>query len=231
MTPIEFQQAFLDELHLRGVKAPVESEEIYYWLNAAQDQHVREHFKSIDQNVDLTDDVRTLRKTEKIPASYQGDNYLNFITDKADYPTDYLFFMGLRATVARNREELEYNVEPVVGQKRTPDEYTLRTSNVRISQQDDIYTLLQDPFNRTRWDRPLAVLHENVIKLYTDKTFAVQSVSLDYLRIPVRISRTVTSELPAFTHRDIARRAAILFTELSSTQRGERRPPPTPTQT
>ena len=84
--------------------------------------------------------------------------------------------------------------------------YTASSVN-RYSQLDDIYTLLKDPFNKTKHTSPLTTIVGHNIDIYTDETFYVPKVKLTYIKKPRSIDSTsgsVTScELAAPTHQEI----------------------------
>jgi|TARA_R110000824_G_scaffold154479_2_gene326622 hypothetical protein len=84
--------------------------------------------------------------------------------------------------------------------------YTTSAVN-RYSQLDDIYTLLEDPFNKTKHTSPLATINGSSVDVYTDETFYVPKVKFTYLKIPRRIVSTTGSvqntDLPIHAHQEI----------------------------
>ena len=77
----------------------------------------------------------------------------------------------------------------------------------RYSQLDDIYTLLQDPFNKTKHTSPISTINGGAIDVYTDETFYVPKVKFTYLKKPRTIDGTtgsvVQTDLPNHTHQEI----------------------------
>ena len=71
--------------------------------------------------------------------------------------------------------------------------------------QDDIYVILEDPFNTTKYTSPIYTVAENYIDIHTDTIFIVDYVRLKYIRIPKRMSLSlgVGCELPLHTHQEI----------------------------
>lgn len=71
--------------------------------------------------------------------------------------------------------------------------------------QDDIYVILEDPFNTTKYTSPVYTVAENYIDIHTDTIFIVDYVRLKYIRIPKRMSLSlgVGCELPLHTHQEI----------------------------
>lgn len=90
--------------------------------------------------------------------------------------------------------------------RRVPVEFSdSRTVRNRFSQQDDIHMLLEDPFNTTKFDKPLTTIRNNAIDIYTSDIFIIESLKIQYLRrpSPVSLSLGVDCELPDHTHQEI----------------------------
>ena len=98
----------------------------------------------------------------------------------------------------------------------TDIKYTASSVN-RYSQLDDIYTLLKDPFNKTKHTSPLTTIVGHNIDIYTDETFYVPKVKLTYIKKPRSIDSTsgsVTScELAEHTHQEIVDMAVASILE------------------
>ena len=81
------------------------------------------------------------------------------------------------------------------------------SSRCTFAQHDDIFTLLNDPFNTTTFKKPLYTVIGNNLDVYTDNTFVVPSVKITYLRYPAVVdsvtSPTVNCDLPLHTHQEI----------------------------
>jgi hypothetical protein len=94
-------------------------------------------------------------------------------------------------------------------EKRVPcadQEYTQMVGVNEFSQHDDIYTILQDPFNKTTYKSPLFTMKENYIEIYTDDTFIVDALKLTYLKRPAEVdgsTNNIDCDLPAHTHQEI----------------------------
>lgn len=113
---------------------------------------------------------------------------------------------------------------------RTPTESTVEEDTVlnKFSQQDDIFRLLDDPFNATTHTSPLTTIRGNFIDIYTNAIFITSSAKITYLRKPQPISLSLgyNCELPDHTHEEIIAMAASSILEESSdprykTQMGE----------
>ena len=86
---------------------------------------------------------------------------------------------------------------------------TERLVSCDYSQLDDIYTMLDDPFNTTKSTSPLFTIQENFVDVYTNDEFVIPQVKLKYIRRPQRLSKSlgVGCELPEHTHQEIVEMA------------------------
>ena len=75
----------------------------------------------------------------------------------------------------------------------------------KFIQQDDIFKLLEDPFNTTKHTSPLTTIRGNYIDIYTSDIFIIDKVKITYIRKPKEISLTLDNscELPHHTHQEI----------------------------
>lgn len=89
--------------------------------------------------------------------------------------------------------------------KRNAEESSEKNIVCKYIHQDDIYVILEDPFNTTKYTSPLYTVAENYIDIHTDTVFIVDYVRLKYIRIPKRMSLSlgVGCELPLHTHQEI----------------------------
>ena len=87
--------------------------------------------------------------------------------------------------------------------------YRLYRTNCKFSQQDDIYALLDDPFNSTNQTGVLYTIQETFVDLYTKEFFAPRSIQLKYIRKPASIDKRngIGCELPEHTHHEIVEMA------------------------
>ena len=75
----------------------------------------------------------------------------------------------------------------------------------KLVQHDDIFPMIDDPFNKTKYSNPLAVMRGRWIDFYTDDKFLINRVKLTYLRHPntVSLGLNVSCDLPLHTHEEI----------------------------
>jgi hypothetical protein len=103
--------------------------------------------------------------------------------------------------------ELEYETSTYRAPVDTENAKTMATFN-KFSQQDDIYKLLEDPFNTTKYNRPLTTIRDTFIDVYTDDSFIVNKVKVMYLKHPNAIEFVQSGsggdcDLPLHTHEEI----------------------------
>lgn len=99
---------------------------------------------------------------------------------------------------------------------RTPAE-NIGTDQVinRFAQQDDIFRMLDDPFNTTNHKEPLTTIRQDFIDIYTSDIFIMESVKITYIRkpLPISLSLGYDCELPDHTHQEIVSMAASSILE------------------
>ena len=109
---------------------------------------------------------------------------------------------------ADGRNPLSYSqfTDDALGAKRVPATAATRIyADNKFIQQDDIFTLIKDPFNTTKHTSPLTTIRQDYIDLYTSDIFIIDKVKITYIRKPQEISLTlgIDCELPEHTHQEI----------------------------
>ena len=210
MTAREMQIAFQDAFERSGLDLNITSTELFKELNDAQDQIVAQNYQEFEKNNQISAALAPLVvRNSSVTTTYPGVATLEgFTVDRGALPADFRFFIALRAGVEWMYGG--YSGVTVDGgtSNRTVDDVTkvTRVTPVKIIQQDDLYQILQDPFNKPLFRVPVAVVHDAYVDVYADdSTFAVPTVYLDYLKNPDEISLTgpTPSELPEHLHRQI----------------------------
>ncbi len=103
---------------------------------------------------------------------------------------------------------------------------TTLTTSGKLTQEDDIYAMQADPFNKTSAEFPLYFFSENHFNIYYQKTgnfnFVVTDVILSYIRKPNVVSYYLEQDcdLPDATHQEIVSMSANYLLEV--TQAGDR---------
>ena len=123
-----------------------------------------------------------------------------------EHPTDSTSTGGTIPTTSVAME----NAETILVRKRfiVGDNFYRKVS-CNFSQLDDIYTLLDDPFNTTKSTSPLYTIEENFITFHTNQEFVVDKADVQYIRYPQRMNKTlgVGCELSEHTHQEIVEMA------------------------
>tara|TARA_R110000850_G_scaffold45004_1_gene113967 strand:+ start:500 stop:1639 length:1140 start_codon:yes stop_codon:yes gene_type:complete len=104
-------------------------------------------------------------------------------------------------TATGNNAIMDYNEKRI----NTSGDTTINTVGNTFSQHDDIFTLLNDPFNTTKRTDPLTTIRGNNIDIYTNDIFIIDAVKITYIRNPKKISLSlgIDCELPEHTHQTV----------------------------
>jgi len=217
MTPIEMQRNFLSELGLSENTERVPSNEIFYFLNKSQDQFVKDLYRQgfeLDQAI--SDRLRVFLVKDKVLQTIFAGEYSgidNFVVDYIELPDNYLHLISQRSKTHYNPQGIEYTL---VNNSRVENNAIKSGIHFnRYSQSDDIYQLLSDPFNKTKHDKPISDINNNKLNIYTDDTFIVSDVIINYLRQPKEISLEQSCEIPKTFHEEIIEQAVGLFARSS----------------
>jgi len=106
--------------------------------------------------------------------------------------------------VVQASSNLQYS-QAFLGAKRTLEDPTEISSGSTFIQHDDIFTLLTDPFNTTKYTDPLYTIRGNTMDFYTNGIFIIDAVKITYIRKPSQISLSlgISCELPEHCHQEI----------------------------
>jgi hypothetical protein len=140
-------------------------------------------------------------------------NEIIIIIDPTLYPT-LVAALSTAAIIGLNANGDHISTSPLLktnlaySEKRVPTTSStldLQTAASKFVQQDDIFSMLQDPFNTTKYTSPLYTIRQDQIDIYTNDIFIIDSVKLTYLRYPLEISLSlgISCELPDHMHREL----------------------------
>jgi hypothetical protein len=107
---------------------------------------------------------------------------------------------------ANNEYVYAQHTDNSLGAKRLPPDYATREFAFnKFIQQDDIFKLLDDPFNTTKYTSPLTTVRGEYIDIYTSDIFIIDKVKITYIRKPKQISLSlgISCELPEHTHQEV----------------------------
>lgn len=144
--------------------------------------------------------IGTLHYIDTFELNAPGSSYTGVNSD------NYLHLLNIRALVEYNNCK-PVTVAPIVNPspRSIGSNKTTTSSACKFAQHDDIYELLEDPFNTTKHTTPLYTIIGNSIDLYTDDTFVIPKVKITYLRFPITVNilTIVNCDLPLHTHQEI----------------------------
>jgi hypothetical protein len=213
----------LNQFHL-----PLEltSDDIFYWLNKSQERLVKDRFTGkrlnvgFEQSFDLVADLENLieRNRQEFTKYAPEFNVDYFKADKITLPLNYLYLINHRCTTYSNYPELLWTLNESSQRREPPNSARQQVKGANFTQLSDIFTVLDDPFNTTGATSVVTTISGNNIVAYTDKTFVVKEITIDYIRVPKKLSLTIndnttttTSELPEHLHKEIIELAVDLF--------------------
>lgn len=225
MTSEKMQYYFGTVLDQYDFDLSIDSDDIFYFLNWAQQLYIENRFdpdnptrEGFEQNQKIIDELKPLvKKNEELSASFVSANgaITGSMAFRATFPQDLMYLISYRCEV-----EYPANKDDVLSNGTITSGQTTRKilSNSRFVQLDDNYKLLKDPFNKPRKQSPLVDINQNNIDIYTDGSFIINKVFINYIKQPKKIifnssgdSGNQDCELPTFVHEDIVELAVNLL--------------------
>lgn len=241
MTTKQLIKAFQSELHQRDRGPVADTDDILHFLTKAQENFVKDSFAGkrttrdgFEQSQDLIDDLRVFYKKDCVTETvYAGcpARWKDIYVDYSTLPDDYVHLVSARArvkystrTTPRGRKPLDWDIVTVtVGetefQKRVvagSEQAERMVTTLRLSQSDDVFQRLDDPFHTTIHNSPVCDLNNDRVNVYTSSEFITEAIVLNYIRAPKEITlgeTPQTSELPEVLHRELVDRAVRLFVQ------------------
>lgn len=202
------------------------TDDILYFLNKSQINFVKDNFsgfnerrEGFEQSQRVIDELRVLHeKNVEVLTKYAGIAKSGYYIDRASIPLNSMFIISTASNVIYPQDSSTINAG-VAGQQRSLANGTTAYKEFVVdndfSQSDDIYSLLSDPFNTTKKTSPLTDINGDYINVYTDKTFFVDKIFINYIREPQKIQfikgGNQNCELPDFVHTKIVEDAVNLL--------------------
>lgn len=224
MTAQEMQKSFMQQLSAMGVEHTIPSEDVMLYLNKAVDQFVKEKFNSrsnrlrqgFEQSPKRLEDLRELIVTAELDCTEVSQGIMTDIyMDKADIPSDHFLLISVGLKVFFNVNGISFTVN---NSKREPDgtlntDYGEMRVPAKFVQHDDIYSVLDDPFNKPRIRKGVFTVDDGSIYSYTDDSFVTDKIVVTYLKEPATISidNQTDCDLANAAHEDVVDLAAMLF--------------------
>lgn len=179
------------------------SDTLFHYLNKAKDEYTKQLFRIFQANQELSDNIRTLVKTQ----TYNAGNFrVSGKKWETDYPSDYVFALGENVYISIKDNQCNNLI--------VHESDILEATIENISSQ--LNNSLSDHRLRYNQARPLRLYQDNAIILYTDGKYSISSYELTYLRKAKDLGKfeDLTKEytdLPENTHQDIVDLAVQLL--------------------
>ena len=170
----------------------------------------------------------------KVKLNVEEDDYWQWGPDEETDDTDNS--TSLQALLESNEVGVGSIVPRVEVEEPLSTLKTAHTTLCKFVQNDDIFTVLKDPFNTTKLTSPIysmsgfsgtytdeqgeeITLSVPQIEIYTDSTFFVDTVHIRYIRTPNDIAEDQDCQLANHTHQEIVNMAVDLLLESISDPR------------
>lgn len=225
---IELQEAFEIEINkLDDCLVKPKSIDIQWWLNRGLEKFYKTRYsginfkqKGFEQDQKRIDDLRTLVETKK----YNEEEITNedniFIVD---LPEDYVILLGDNAGILPPKDK-----DILCWQKDKLNNYVVKYSDTIEGKIETIDRQLENSLSEHRLRyclaKPIRLVKNNSVYLYTDGNYRVSKYTIDYLRKPIEIDlhkdpMAEYTDMPEHTHSEIVKLAAQMYLENQTEQR------------
>lgn len=228
MKYIELQEAFEIEINKLddGFNKP-KSIDTQWWLNRGLEKFYKTRYSGLnfkqegfEQNQKRIDDLRTLVKT-KVYSEKEITISNNIAT--VELPNDYIILLGDTAGIAPSN-----GTNMQCWDKDINNNYVVKFSDTLEGKIETIDRQLENSLSEHRLKycsaKPIRLIKNNQISLYTDGKYRIASYIIDYLRRPNEIDIHTNpmeeyTDMPEHTHSEIVKLAAQMYLENQSEQR------------
>lgn len=237
MTAEQMLNNFQVELNKYSNNELAQTEDKLYYLNKAQEKFVEQRFnganytrRGFQQSQQIVDELKPIYLTNvDLSAYYPGVTTPDGVEmDRADLPADHMYFISSNCEMTRVADptHLEVNTVPDPDVRKVVDGEASDTNKaiMKIVQGDDIWKVLDDPFNKPTFTKVLIDINRNYLDIYTTNRAFVSSVSINYIREPLAIAYVENGdggnqdcELPDYTHNEIVELAVRLYLQQVNT--------------
>lgn len=171
------------------------SDTLFYHINRAKDNYVNQFFRAFQRNQEISDNIRTLVKTE---AYNSADFTVAGKKWETSYPIDYIHAVGENVYI--------YIKDNKCNNLVVHESDVLEATIENISSQ--LNNSLSDHRLRYNQARPLRLYTDNGIVLYTDGNYGISDYELTYLRKAKDLGSLEDlnkeyTDLPENTHQEI----------------------------
>lgn len=204
---ISFERQLINIIpnYLNGGK--LKSDTIYYYINRAKDEYVKQLYRIFQQNQEITDKLKTLVITKTYRYSDFTVYNNRFITT---YPDDCMFVLGeqVRIQIKNNKciNRIVKNQDVI--------EATIETVDKILSNS------LSEHHLHHGQAKPVRLYTDGKIVLYTDGNYNIDQYKLTYLKPAKDIGKNPQQEyedLPEVTHQEIVDMAVQMLINQAAT--------------
>lgn len=204
------------------------SDEIFSLLNDALDKFWKTRYsginfkaKAFEQDQKRIDDLRTLIKTKTYTNAEINSNVNNKNEFNVDLPSDYVILLG---DIVGILPKDDINIP--CWDKDNNGKYITKYNDTIESSIETIDRQLNNPLSEHRLKhsnaRPLRLIQNNSILLYTDDYYKVSEYRITYLSKPSKLSldepTTEYTDLPEHTHLEIVKLAVQIYLSKKGTE-------------
>lgn len=206
MNPIELQNAFEIELNRRDSSLTLSSDKVFYFINRASEEFVKERFTNrVERTQKEIDDLVTLIRSADITPTLNADPADKPNSYSALIPSDYLFTLD---------EEVDIDIDGT--SKRVG--ITECTSDTYRSHIDDSYSEHKLKYGSAK---PLRLYEKTDVEIITDGNYTVDKYYMRYIKEPNKVDLNAyiadnangLLDLPDYTHPEIVKRAVRMAVE------------------
>lgn len=205
MTERQFQIAFERQLNniIPGynIMSKLNSDTIFYYINRAKDEYVKQLYRAFQLNQELSDKLRTLVKTDRYTGLDFNRNNNRWATN---YPQDYLYTLGEQVSI----HIFDDRCPSLVSKSMDVIEATIETVDRILSNSLSEYHLHHNQA------RPVRLYTDGKIVLITDGNYGINEYQLTYLRNAKDLGNNLTeeyTEMPVDTHQEIVDAAVMMY--------------------
>lgn len=211
MTAREMQNAFEQGVNRMDSSLVVESHVVFHWINEAIIRFVKTRYSgnnpkqtSVESTQKRIEDLRTLVKETPLNL-YLSFSEVSPYYYEATLPTDYLILLSDHAII-------------VVEENAHTEEQKVVVTTTKEVDSDTLAKELKNPYSEHKLHyeqaTPLRMLKGNVIQLYGDANYVIESYSIRYIKTPIEVDLAGNNcDLPTQTHSEIVDLAVSLFLE------------------
>lgn len=190
---IRFERQLMRILPNYSTQYKVSSDTIFFYINKAKEEYIKQLYMVFQQNQETSDKLRTLVTTKNYTLQdfvKQGNKF------STDYPEDYMYALGEQVYIR-------------IINNQCPN-LIVKTSDVLEATIETVDKILNNSLSEHHLNhnqaKPVRVYVDNKIILYTDGKYDIDSYRLTYLKKSNDLGKNLTNEyndLPDYSLKEI----------------------------